>query len=601
VTFHETQLVAYAAGSVIHGALAVLVFNLYRHTTGQDRTEAIERVAVCLTGFFWQFGNFWDRSGLFHPILGNGLWSCALLAFPLLFGNSLNEPTHGSRLAMFLTRFGRALRYPQGIFTLVGIVSVFLVLSGRRPLMDLDFAVQVTLKMMLFYFVLFITLGAIRKRRVRGTDSGPTIHANRLIMVLMPITALMFLVILYYPGAIQNNGSWIELAAGMMSIPSTIGTAYRLYRFPFMDVFLRETLTGITLLTVFCIGLSVGPRGDWWPLWIASLAMGIAVARAPLSRWVERRFLGYEGSAEEQEERVGAAIRNISQLADFEQRAAQLLRDEVAADWVKISSEPVSGAATALQIPDSPPLALSLGPRMHARPYMSRQLRLLRSAALQISAQRQRLKREDAERRSLVEQHELREISSRAQMRALQAQINPHFLFNTLNTLAALIESNPEKAEQVTENLAEVFRYALESTRLDSVKLDDELKFVESYLAIEKARFDSRLSYSFDVDPAARDHSIPPMILQPLVENAVRHGIGQKIEGGEVRVIARLGANRLILRVEDTGAGFVHERPGGVGLANTRERLRHAYGDTAEFRIERIEPEGTRMEIVLMP
>ena len=251
------------------------------------------------------------------------------------------------------------------------------------------------------------------------------------------------------------------------------------------------------------------------------------------------------------------------------------------------------------QIPDSPPLALSLGPRQHARPYMSRQLRLVRTSILQIAAQRQRLKREESERRSLVEQHELREITSRAQMRALQAQINPHFLFNTLNTLAALIESNPEKAERVTEDLAEVFRYALDSTRLDSVKLDDELKFLESYLAIEKARFDTRLSYSFDVDPAARNLSIPPMILQPLVENAVRHGIGQKIEGGEVRVVARAEADRLILRVEDTGVGFVRERPGGVGLTNTRERLKHACGDAAEFRIERLEPEGTRMEIVL--
>jgi len=230
---------------------------------------------------------------------------------------------------------------------------------------------------------------------------------------------------------------------------------------------------------------------------------------------------------------------------------------------------------------------------------MSRQLRLVRTSILQIAAQRQRLKREESERRSLVEQHELREITSRAQMRALQAQINPHFLFNTLNTLAALIESNPEKAERVTEDLAEVFRYALDSTRLDSVKLDDELKFLESYLAIEKARFDTRLSYSFDVDPAARNLSIPPMILQPLVENAVRHGIGQKIEGGEVRVVARAEADRLILRVEDTGVGFVRERPGGVGLTNTRERLKHACGDAAEFRIERLEPEGTRMEIVL--
>src|SRR2546427_8048765 len=112
---------------------------------------------------------------------------------------------------------------------------------------------------------------------------------------------------------------------------------------------------------------------------------------------------------------------------------------------------------------------------------MSRQLRSARYAVLELSAQYH-----------LLQQQELRETTARAQMRALQAQINPHFLFNTLNTLAALIESNPEKAERITEDLAEVFRYALDSARLDRVKLDDELKFLESYLAIEKARFDTR-------------------------------------------------------------------------------------------------------------
>ena len=598
MTLHETQLVAYAAGAVIHGTLTVLVLNLYRHTTGQDRTEAFGRVAVCLTGFFWQFGNFWEQS-LFHPIGGDVMWYSALVTFPLLLGNSLNEPTYGSRSAVLLTRIGRAIRYPQAIFTLVAIVSIFQVVFGKRPLLDPNFAVRITLNSLLLYIALFVTLGAIKRRRLRASGDGPSIRANRMVLVLMPITAILCIVILYYPGLLRANAGWLVLAAGMMSIPSTIGTAYRLYRFPFMDIFVRETLAGIVLLTTFCIGLSAGPRNDWRPLWVASLAMGIAVARAPLSRWIERKFLGYDESAEDQEERVGAAIRHATQLEEFNETAARILRDELEANWVSISPDPSSSAIATFLIPDVPPLSLALGPRKNARPYMSRHLRLARTSVLQIAAQRQRLKREDSERRGLVEQHELRAITARAQMRALQAQINPHFLFNTLNTLAALIESNPEKAERVTEDLAEVFRYALDSTRLDSVKLDDELKFLESYLAIEKARFGARLSYSFDVDPAARTRSIPPMILQPLVENAVRHGIGQKLEGGEVRVIAHVEATRLILRVEDTGVGFVRERPGGVGLTNTRERLKHAYGNDGEFRIERLEPEGTRMEIVL--
>jgi signal transduction histidine kinase len=601
LTLHQTQLVAYSAGAIIHGTLAVLVLKLYRHTTGADRTEAFGRIAVCLAGFFWQFGNLWDRSELFHSVAGDLMWYSALVSFPFLLGNSLNEPTYGSRTAILLTKLGKAVRYPQFVFTLVAIAAGIQALFGGPPFLDPNFAVRITMNMLLFYIVLFVILGAIKRRKLRASGDRPSISANRMILVLMPITAILCIVLLYYPGALRANASWIELAIGMMSIPSTIGTAYRLYRFPFMDIFVRETLTGIVLLTSFCIGLSAGPQGDWWPLWIASLAMGIAVARAPLSRWIERTFLGYNESAEQQEERVGAAIRNLGELDGFDERASEILRKETEADWVKISATPAAGAAISVPIPDSPPLSLSFGPRRHARPYMSRQLQLARTSALQIAAQHQRLKREESERQSLVEKHELRETTALAQMRALQAQINPHFLFNTLNTLAALIDSNPEKAEHVTEDLADVFRYALESTRKERVTLDDEVKFLESYLAIEKARFAARLSYSFDVDDAARNLSIPPMILQPLVENAVRHGIGQKIEGGEVRVRARVNAGRLTLRVEDTGVGFGGERPGGVGLTNTRDRLRHAYGDAAEFRIERLEPEGTTMVITLKP
>jgi len=600
LTLHETQLVAYAAGAVIHGTLTVLVLNLYRHTTGADRVEAFGRIAVCLAGFFWQFGNLWDKSGVFHPVIGDVLWYIALVSFPFLLGNSLNDPTYGSRTASLLTSVGRALRYPQAVFTLLAIISAFQTVSGSRAIIPPDFAVRVTLNMMLFYIVLFVALGAIKRRKLRKADY-PSRSANRMILVLMPITAALCIVILYYPGALRANAGWLELAAGMMSIPSTIGTAYRLYRFPFMDIFVRETLTGIALLTMFCIGLSTGPQDDWRPLWIASLAMGIAVARAPLSRGVERTFLGYDESAEQQEERVGAAIREVGELTSFDERASDILRKETEAEWVRILPIPAGHALVSVPIPDFPPLSLSFGPRKNARPYMSRHLQLARHSALQIAAHRQRLQREDSERRSLVEKHELRETTARAQMRALQAQINPHFLFNTLNTLAALIDSNPEKAEHVTEDLADVFRYALDSTRKERVKLDDEVKFLEAYLAIEKARFDTRLSYSFDVEPAARNLSIPPMILQPLVENAVRHGIGQKIEGGEVRVSARVSADRLTLRVEDTGVGFRGERPGGVGLSNTRDRLRHAYGDSAEFRIEPLEPEGTTMVITLQP
>lgn len=168
--------------------------------------------------------------------------------------------------------------------------------------------------------------------------------------------------------------------------------------------------------------------------------------------------------------------------------------------------------------------------------------------------------------------------------------------------LANLIHTNPDKAERITEELAEIFRYALESTRRDWVTLDDELEFLASYLEIEKARFDERLTYSFDVAPAIRSFHIPPMILQPLVENAVKHGITAKVEGGNVTISAHQEEDRLMLAIEDTGAGHqTASRQGGtgIGLANVRERLEHVYRGSASLRLSAGPQQGTRVELIL--
>jgi len=353
-----------------------------------------------------------------------------------------------------------------------------------------------------------------------------------------------------------------------------------------MDVFIREVLAGIALLTgltaAFMLGTSV--------TWISFCAIVLAFLKPPVTRWVERKFLGYEESAEQQEERIGAAIRGFARLDEFGVRVPDVLAKELDAEWVEISATVRAEAVQELDIPGAG-LTLSLGPRRHSRQYMSRQQRIARTAALQLAAQHHQLT-----------QLELKELTARAQVRALQAQINPHFLFNTLNVLANLIHSDPARAEMVTEELADIFRYALESTRQEWVTLDDELHFLEAYLAIEKARFDERLRFSFDVDPALRSMKIPPMILQPLVENAVKHGITPLQEGGDVRVRAQLESGRVIITVEDSGAGRRTTKRGhttGVGLVNVRQRLDHIYGPTGSIQLEEMTPRGMRAVLVL--
>lgn len=179
-------------------------------------------------------------------------------------------------------------------------------------------------------------------------------------------------------------------------------------------------------------------------------------------------------------------------------------------------------------------------------------------------------------------QQELRELAASAQLAALRAQINPHFLFNSLNTIAQLISTDPVKAEMCVERLAEIFRYMVTRGQSQFVSLADELSIAEAYLEIERARFGDDLVVEQKVEDGARHVLLPSLILQPLVENAVKHGISRKIGGGRVTIEARMESGDLRLAVCDTGVGvregaaiFEH----GVGLRSVHDRLLRLYGD----------------------
>lgn len=185
-----------------------------------------------------------------------------------------------------------------------------------------------------------------------------------------------------------------------------------------------------------------------------------------------------------------------------------------------------------------------------------------------------------------------------AQLRSLQAQIEPHFLFNTLANVVSLIGPAPEQARAMLERLIELLRASLAASRAPLTRLDDELRLIEAYLAILALRMGPRLRVEWQIEPAARAARIPPLLLQPLVENAIRHGLEPKLEGGRVRVAARLQEGRLELTVEDDGLGFAPRADAGLGLSNLRDRLAALHGAAAYLRIEDAAP-GTRVRIEL--
>jgi LytS/YehU family sensor histidine kinase len=178
---------------------------------------------------------------------------------------------------------------------------------------------------------------------------------------------------------------------------------------------------------------------------------------------------------------------------------------------------------------------------------------------------------------------------AQAQLQILKMQLQPHFLFNTLNAISSLMHQDVELADQMLARLAQLLRTTLESAGTQVVSLKQELEFIELYLEIEKARFGPRLIVHMDADPDTMDAYVPNLILQPLVENAVRHGISPRPEAGHIEIRTRRENGTLRVDVMDDGPGLTHNgepRPRqGVGLANTRARLRQLYGDTHEFRL----------------
>jgi two-component system LytT family sensor kinase len=174
-----------------------------------------------------------------------------------------------------------------------------------------------------------------------------------------------------------------------------------------------------------------------------------------------------------------------------------------------------------------------------------------------------------------------------AQLDALRAQLHPHFLFNTLNTVGMLIRRDDrDEAVEAIAALAGLLRRVLDDARRD-VPLHVEIDFVRQYLQLEQLRFGDRLSVRFDVAPPANDVLVPSLILQPLVENAVRHGVGRRSAPGRIRVAARVDGVTLIVEVADDGPGLAgrEARPDGVGLRNTRARLATLFGDSSAFEI----------------
>lgn len=206
--------------------------------------------------------------------------------------------------------------------------------------------------------------------------------------------------------------------------------------------------------------------------------------------------------------------------------------------------------------------------------------------------------------RSEIERLRLTTHAKEAELRALKSQVNPHFIFNSLNSLRALIDENPARARDAVTQLANLLRYSLQSGQLETVPFEEELRVTHDYLALEQVRHEERLRVRLDIAPETLSLPIPPMLLQTLVENAVKYGISTRPEGGEIAIIARRENDSLRLRVTNPGeiASPTARRSGsstGLGLHNAAERLRLLFGQRATLHLRAERPELVVAEAIV--
>jgi signal transduction histidine kinase len=244
-----------------------------------------------------------------------------------------------------------------------------------------------------------------------------------------------------------------------------------------------------------------------------------------------------------------------------------------------------------------------IGPRAYGQQFLSEELSVLRAVAAEIGRMMENLRLHEARRRQAIAEEELRKLVAEAELKALRAQIDPHFFFNALNSVAALINDDPKAAEELLEDISDLFRHAFKPSR-DFIPLSQELELVETYLKVERVRLGNKLQFKQAVLPDTLTIKIPTLTIQPLVENAVKHGIGGNGRGGNITLSAAVTDHCLNISVADTGVGIgpsalrdLFSR--GVGLSNVNKRLIGLYGETARLHIDTLPGQGTTVSFAI--
>lgn len=379
-----------------------------------------------------------------------------------------------------------------------------------------------------------------------------------------------------------GDGVWrAALGIGSLALilPSVAGLVYLQTRAAFFDVLLKHS-AAIALLALLAI-LAAVPLGAVTAICGMLFLLAWEWLELRLDSVLDRRIFGRLDHRRALRD-IRSAVARAQTAEEAVEAVTGGLKAAFRANWVRVSDrvEPDAEAAASMGVPGT----VSCGPRWRGRPYQSADLALLASTGRTLAAALEGLATADMRRAAAANENA-----------ALRAQINPKFLFRSLESIGDLVADSPP-VRMAVSNLGQVFRYALDATGAPAVRLGDELDFMRSYLELERMRFEERLRFEIETEDGMRDLGVPSMLIQPLVENAIKHGISPLVEGGVVRVRASRGDGRALVRVEDTGTGF---DPGSVefhvGVQNVRNRVLALPG--GKMTIDSAPGRGTRIDL----
>ena len=598
----------------VTGATLSAVLGMMQYRVDRAAGRASGYLLLWVLGFIWTFGNFLrcalnlagvGPDSLFTKLAETFAWSCTLLG-PIAIGRLLQSGIGATSRA---SRRFQVLAYGVSVLNLGLLVNAdvsngFRLEESGYPTVSFFIALVAGTIALLLY---------VSRPRTAASKTTPRWFAPAaFLFAAIHTSAILFSMV--FPDMPETLMITMNLIGRHWTIPWSVLIAVSLAQTHFADIVLKRSLwllTSVTLATLLSIHAFDAAPG--LPLLTMTLVTAAAMLVAPamlrlLEALVDKVILDRPDYAQARLS-LDHAFRRIDVADQLVAAALESVRKTLRVDarWAEASdgstSAPLASAPLAsvpVNCRDRPPYRLEITASHEARTLMQQELAFLGSVGAQLEHRLDAMHFEQEQRALHLREERLKRLLTEAELKALRTQVDPHFLFNTLNTIADLISTQPQQAERMTERLAECFRYALAKHACDLSTLDEELGFARQYLEIEQVRFGDRLRVQLSRGDALGDEAVPSLLLQPLLENAIRHGLAPVREGGCVSVCARREGDRLHLSVEDDGVGVHPHLRAGVGLTNVQERLRTLYAQAAEFLIgARPGGRGTLVTIVI--